>query len=351
MHTPIKIALAPMEGLVDAPMRAALTQVGGVDWCVTEFIRVTQSVLPTRTYQRLAPEMANDWRTRSGTPLHVQFLGSDADFLAANAERAAALGAREIDLNFGCPAKSVNRHRGGAVLLDEPELLHAIVHAVRAATPASVRVTAKMRLGYMDKSRMLECAQALDDAGAAQIVVHARTKAEGYKPPAHWHCIARIREVVKAHVIANGEIWTVEDYWQCRRESGCDDVMLGRGLVAKPDLALQIRASVAGDVAGHHGGLHNALDYDKPYDSSITLASDNTLASANALTWGIIYNAVREFHAQSSALLEPMPAAGRLKSWLAHLRHTYPEAEALYQSVRAQKTVAALPPLQEGDST
>lgn len=328
MHTPIKIALAPMEGLVDAPMRAALTQVGGVDWCVTEFIRVTQSVLPARTYQRLAPEMSNDWHTRCGTPLHVQFLGSDPAFLAANAARAAALGAREIDLNFGCPAKSVNRHRGGAVLLDEPELLNEIVRAVRAATPETVRVTAKMRLGYMDKSRMLECAQALDEGGAAQIVVHARTKAEGYKPPAHWHCIARIREAVNAHVIANGEIWTVADYWQCRRESGCADVMLGRGLVAKPDLALQIRASLAGASQAHE-------------QASLTGRLDN------ALDWSVIYNAVRIFHAHTSELLEPMPAAGRLKSWLAHLRHTYPEAEALYQHVRMQKTVASLPPLNE----
>lgn len=313
MNTPIKIALAPMEGLVDAPMRAALTAVGGIDWCVTEFIRVTQSVLPARTYQRLAPELANDWHTASGTPLHVQFLGSDPAFLAENAARAAALGAREIDLNFGCPAKSVNRHRGGAVLLDEPELLHEIVSTVRAATPSSVRVTAKMRLGYMDKSRMLDCAQALDSAGAAQIVVHARTKAEGYKPPAHWHCIAQIREVVnQAHVIANGEIWTVEDYWQCRRESGCDDVMLGRGLVAKPDLALQIRASMAG-----HAEV--------------------------SLGWPAIYEAVRVFHAHSCELLAPIPAAGRLKSWLAHLRHTYPEAERLYQQVRQMKQVDALP--------
>lgn len=313
MNTPVKIALAPMEGLVDAPMRAALTAVGGIDWCVTEFIRVTQSVLPARTYQRLAPEMNNDWHTASGTPLHVQFLGSDPAFLAENAARAAALGAREIDLNFGCPAKSVNRHRGGAVLLDEPELLHEIVSTVRAATPTTVRVTAKMRLGYMDKSKMLDCARALDSAGAAQIVVHARTKAEGYKPPAHWHCIAQIREVVRdAHVIANGEIWTVEDYWQCRRESGCDDVMLGRGLVAKPDLALQIRASLAGHA-----------------DTS--------------LGWPAIYEAVRVFHAHSSELLAPVPAAGRLKSWLAHLRHTYPEAEQLYQQVRQMKLVDELP--------
>lgn len=315
MPSPVKIALAPMEGLVDAPMRAALTQMGGVDWCVTEFIRVTQSVLPARTYQRLAPEMDNDWRTPCGTPLHVQFLGSDPDFLAANAARAAQLGAREIDLNFGCPAKSVNRHRGGAVLLDEPELLHTIVSAVRAATPPSVRVTAKMRLGYLDKSRMLECAQALDAGGAAQIVVHARTKVEGYKPPAHWQYIARIREAVKAHVIANGEIWTVEDYWQCRRESGCDDVMLGRGLVAKPDLALQIRASIEGH-------------------------------AAQALGWAAVHEALQMFHRRSCELLAPLPAAGRLKSWLAHLRHTYAEAEELYQLLRTQKTVASLPPLQ-----
>lgn len=303
-----------MEGLVDAPMRAALTAVGGIDWCVTEFIRVTQSVLPTRTYQRLAPEMDNDWHTASGTPLHVQFLGSDANFLAENAARAAALGAREIDLNFGCPAKSVNRHRGGAVLLDEPELLHQIVSAVRAATPTQVRVTAKMRLGYLDKSRMLDCARALDAAGAAQIVVHARTKAEGYKPPAHWHCIAQIVEVVQAHVIANGEIWTADDYWQCRRESGCADVMLGRGLVARPDLALQIRSVLDGH-------------------------------SAEPLGWEPIYNAVRVFHDHSLTLLEPMPAAGRLKSWLAHLRHTYDGAEALYQWARTQKIVAPLPPI------
>ncbi|CBL47146.1 Dihydrouridine synthase [gamma proteobacterium HdN1] len=303
------IALAPMEGLVDAPMRAALTAMGGVDWCVTEFIRVTQSVLPTRTYQRLAPELEQQWKTASGTPLHVQFLGSDPEFLAANAVRAAKLGAKEIDLNFGCPAKAVNRHRGGAVLLEEPELLNTIVTAVRAAVPEPIKVTAKMRLGYLDKSLMLDCARALDEAGAARIVVHARTKAEGYRPPAHWHCIAQIADVVRAPVMANGEIWTVEDYLQCRRESGCNDVMLGRGLVARPDLALQIRTALLGE--------HQAPS-----------------------SWDPIFAAVQVFYQHSLAQLNPTAAAGRLKSWLAHLRHTYPEASELYQQVRTQKVVA-----------
>lgn len=308
----MKIALAPMEGLVDAPMREALTAVGGIDWCVTEFVRITQSVLPPRTYRRVAPEMEQQWKTTSGTPLHVQFLGSDPQFLAENAVQAAALGAREIDLNFGCPAKTVNRHRGGAALLKEPELLNAIVSAVRKATPADVKVTAKMRLGYLDKSLMLDCARALDDGGAGHIVVHARTKVEGYRPPAHWACIAQVREVVQAQVIANGDIWTVEDYLQCRRESGCEDVMLGRGLVARPDLALQIRATVAGE-------------------------------DATPLPWSALQSIIEGFYARVSEEICAAHAPGRLKSWLAHLRRSYPQAEALYQDIRTQKLLASVP--------
>lgn len=308
----MKIALAPMEGLVDAPMREALTRVGGIDWCVTEFVRITQSVLPPRTYRRVAPEMEQQWKTTSGTPLHVQFLGSDPQFLAENAVQAAALGAREIDLNFGCPAKTVNRHRGGAALLKEPELLNAIVSAVRKATPADVKVTAKMRLGYLDKSLMLDCARALDDGGAGHIVVHARTKVEGYRPPAHWACIAQVREVVQAQVIANGDIWTVEDYLQCRRESGCEDVMLGRGLVARPDLALQIRATIAGE-------------------------------DATPLPWSALQSIIEGFYARVSEEICAAHAPGRLKSWLAHLRRSYPQAEALYQDIRTQKLLASVP--------
>jgi tRNA-dihydrouridine synthase C len=147
-----------MEGLLDHTLRDMLTRVGGVDLCVSEFIRVTNTVLPRRAFIRVAPELLNQSRTVAGVPVRVQLLGSDPDYLAANAAALAQLGPAGIDLNFGCPAKTVNQHRGGAVLLDEPELVGQIVAAVRRAVPAHIPVSAKMRLGYNDDSRAEACA-------------------------------------------------------------------------------------------------------------------------------------------------------------------------------------------------
>ena len=90
----------------------------------------------------------------SCTPIHIQLLGSDAQLMAENAAYAAELGAPAIDINFGCPAKTVNSHRGGSVLLDEPEVMYEIISAVRRAVPAHLPVSAKIRLGYTDTSRM-----------------------------------------------------------------------------------------------------------------------------------------------------------------------------------------------------
>lgn len=292
-----------MEGLVDAPLRAVLTRIGGIDGCVTEFVRVSGNRLPTRTFRRLAPEWQQGWKTAAGVPVKVQLLGSDPESLADNAAVAVALGSPAIDLNFGCPAKGVNRHRGGAVLLQEPELLQRIVQAVRQRVPAGIPVTAKMRLGYEDKSLALDCACALVSGGASELVVHARTKLEAYRPPAHWAWIARIREVVSVPVVANGEIWTVEDFLRCRSESGCEAVMLGRGLVAQPDLALQIRAALAGTAC-------------PPW------------------AWPQIEKLLPEFYRQVRLQFTADGASGRLKQWLGYLRRTYPEADSVFKAIR-----------------
>ncbi|MBU1283537.1 MAG: tRNA-dihydrouridine synthase family protein [Gammaproteobacteria bacterium] len=301
----MQIALAPMEGLVDEILRDVLTQVGGIDWCVTEFIRVTERVLPVGSYEKLAPELFSGAQTASGTPLRVQFLGSDPACLADNAAYACTLGAPVIDLNFGCPAKTVNKSRGGAVLLKEPELLHAIVREVRRAVPAAIPVTAKMRLGFDHKDYALECAQALADGGAAQIVVHARTKVEGYKPPAHWEWVARVQEVVKVPVFANGEIWTLDDWRRCREVSGVEDIMLGRGLVARPDLALQIAAAKAGQ-------------------------------EVVAMSWAELQPLLADFWLQARRKMSPRYAPGRLKQWLAMLTRSYPEATELFNLLRRE---------------
>jgi len=133
------LLLAPMEGLLDHLLRDTLTRAGGVDRCVSEFIRVTGTLLPERAFLRVVPELANGGRTAAGVPVRAQLLGSDPVCLAENAARLAGLGPAGIDLNFGCPAKVVNRHGGGAALLQDPELLMRIVGAVRRAVPAAMR--------------------------------------------------------------------------------------------------------------------------------------------------------------------------------------------------------------------
>lgn len=293
------ILLAPMEGLLDFMLRDVLTRVGGIDRCVSEFIRVTDMLLPNRVFTRIVPELLNGGRTPAGTPVRAQLLGSDPVCMAENAARLAALGPEGIDLNFGCPAKCVNRHRGGAVLLDEPELLHEIMATVRRAVPARVPVSAKMRLGYMDDSRTLECAQALVAGGAEELVIHARTKADGYKPPAYWDRIAAVRAAVGVRVVANGEIWTAADARACQEQSHCTDLMLGRGMVADPGLALAIRAP-----------------------------------GAAPLEWEQLLPLMQGFFGVVRGNVAPRHQAGRLKQWLHYLRRRYPEAEEAYQRVR-----------------
>ncbi|WP_417595304.1 tRNA dihydrouridine synthase [Oceanospirillum sp.] len=236
-----RIALAPMEGVVDAGVRQLISEIGGVDFCVTEFMRVTTELQPRRAFMRICPELLTASQTPQGTPVHFQLLGSDPQLLAAHAEKAAALGAQVVDLNFGCPAKTVNRHKGGAVLLQTPELIHDIVTACSkalAATPA--RLTAKMRLGYEDTRQAYDNLSAIEEGGATELVVHARTKTDGYKPPAHWQWLDKLRAVSHIPIIGNGEIWSPDDYWRCRDVSGCTDLMLGRGLLADPYLARRI---------------------------------------------------------------------------------------------------------------
>lgn len=290
-----------MEGLTDPIMRDVLTSVGSFDWCVTEFIRVTDSILPDHIYHTYCPELLTNGKTAAGTPVHVQFLGNNPDMLAANAAKVAVMGAPAIDMNFGCPAKTVNRHRGGSVLLDEPEVVYELVKAVRDAVPAHIPVSAKMRLGYMDRNFMLENAHAIEDAGAAWVTVHARTKADGYTPPAFWDQLRPIREALKINVIANGEIWNNADAKQCQLESGCEDLMIGRGAVTTPDLTQCIRQN-----------------------------SDQPL-----LSWqDLLQLQIRFIHGPAKTEIGML---GRYKQWLGMMSKHYPEAKALWDEIKRLK--------------
>ncbi len=235
------LLLAPMEGVVDAVNRQLITSLGAADLCVTEFVRVVSTLLPPRIFHQYCPELQNGSRTPSGTPVLVQLLGSDPSAMADNAARAIELGAAGIDLNFGCPAKTVNRNDGGAALLKTPDRVFQVIEAVRSAVDKDFSVSAKIRLGFEHKNQALELAQATESAGASWLVVHARTKMDAYKPPAYWEHLPPLRESLKIPVIANGEVWTSEDYQRCRLISKCDHVMLGRGWIANPGLGLEIK--------------------------------------------------------------------------------------------------------------
>ena len=301
------ILLAPMEGLLDFVLRDILTRVGGVDRCVSEFIRITDQLLPERVFTRIVPELLSGGRTFSGVPVRAQLLGSDPVCLAENAARLASLGPEGIDLNFGCPANVVNRHGGGASLLKEPDTIHAIVRAVRRAVPAHMPVSAKMRLGYLDDSLAVDCALAIANGGASEVVVHARTKAQAYRPPAYWERIADIRAAVNIPVVANGEIWTVEDARRCRAASGCDRLMIGRGAVVDPGLGLAIQADMAGQKTGQ---------------------------KTTAVDWPSLMPLVADFWHIVCTRLDSKARAGRLKQWLNFLRRRFPEAEVAYQALK-----------------
>ena len=343
MNTPVSaptLLLAPMEGLLDFVLRDVLTRVGGVDRCVSEFIRVTGTLLPDKVFYRYLPELHNKGRTLAGTPVRAQLLGSDPASMADNAAHLAALGPEGIDLNFGCPAKVVNRHGGGAALLQEPERIAALVAAVRRAVPAHLPVSAKMRLGFNDASLALECAQAMQAGGACEIVVHARTKADGYRPPAYWEQIPALRAAVAIPVVANGDIWSVQDALRCRAVSGCSALMLGRGMVADPGLAWAIRRADA-DAQGAKGAQDGQDAVWRPLPAGeVGVEGQRRLVPLNpehplpAMGWPDLLPHLADFWRLVCRDLEPRQRAGRLKQWLNLLRRRFPEAELAFQQVR-----------------
>ncbi len=241
------LVLAPMEGVTDARMRAWLTRTGFYDYCVTEFIRVSETALSEKHFKRTVPELSPQEKNQSmsytscGVPVLIQLLGGDPQKLAQTALHAYQAGAIGIDLNFGCPAPTVNRNDGGATLLKYPHRIEAIVRAVRDILPAHVTVSAKLRLGFDDPAAIDENSKRAEQGGAQWITIHGRTKTQGYTRPAYWKPIGKVSQSLSIPVIANGEIWTVDDLKQCQEETQCIHFMIGRGALSNPIAAAQMR--------------------------------------------------------------------------------------------------------------
>jgi tRNA-dihydrouridine synthase B len=217
--------LAPMDGYSDWPFRSLCRSLGSA-MSYTEFVKSEDIV---GLFRRVRAKLTYEEAER---PVTFQIYGDDPDVMLEAALIAQDLGPDVIDINMGCPAKSV-AHRGcGVGLMRAPEKIGQIFN--KLTTKLSIPVTGKMRLGWDDCISYREVARIVEENGAALIAVHGRTKNQGYGGQANWDAIAEVKSLVKIPVIGNGDIKRVADIKRMKDYTGCDAVMIGRGAIANP---------------------------------------------------------------------------------------------------------------------
>ncbi|MEZ8740810.1 tRNA dihydrouridine(16) synthase DusC [Photobacterium swingsii] len=303
----MRVILGPMEGVLDHLMREMLTDINDYDLCVTEFVRIVDQLLPKSVFHRLCPELQQGGKTKAGTPVRVQLLGQDPHWMAENAYRAHQLGSAGVDINFGCPAKSVNKSRGGAVLLKDPEQIYQIVKSVRDAVHPTKPVTAKVRLGWDDPTHCFEIADAVQQAGADEIAIHARTKVDGYKADTiKWDYLGQLRQHLRMPIIANGEVWNYQDGQRCMATTQTDALMVCRGALNLPNLCNVVK----------HNDRH--------------------------MTWTEVLTLLLKYSEYEIKGDKGLYYPNRVKQWFAYLRHEYPQAKALFVDIRSHKKAAPI---------
>lgn len=221
-----RLILAPMDGISTYPFRS-LTRDLGSAISYSEFISANDILHPP-------PNIENHLLFHeSERPMAYQLLDHDPDRLLAAAIRLMQRSPDIIDLNLGCPARQVTSHGAGAALLKEPEKISFIIKSLVRALP--VPVTAKIRLGWDEKSlNHVEIARRLEDAGAALIAVHGRTRSQGYSGAVDWDAIAEVKSAVRIPVIANGNISSPDEVNQILEHTDCEAVMIGRHAIGNP---------------------------------------------------------------------------------------------------------------------
>lgn len=290
-----------MQGVLDPFVRQLLTEVNNYDLCISEFVRVVDQKLPKKAFYRLCPELHHNGFTASGTPVRVQLLGQYPEWLAENAALAIELGSHGVDLNCGCPSKTVNGSNGGASLLKQPELIYRATQAIRQAVPRDFPVSVKVRLGWDCSTHSIEIADAVAQGGATEITIHGRTKTDGYRAERiNWQAIGDIRQRLTIPVIANGEIWDFTSAKKCLEVTACNALMIGRGALNIPNLSHVIKLNIA----------------KMPWSEVLQ----------------ILYKYVNMENKHDSGFYH----IARIKQWLRYLDKEYPEAIALFEILKTE---------------
>lgn len=253
-HTaPHGLFLAPLAGVSDRAFRHVCRE-AGAEYTFSEMVSAKALCYEQKSKRVLKTAPLASVYSRE-MPLAIQLFGCEPDFMAEAAhmiEECSYKGCTSdtppaaIDINMGCPVHKVVSNGEGSALLKDPTLASDIVRAVKNAI--SLPVTVKIRIGW-DKNSInaVEVAKALEEAGAAAIAVHGRTRMQMYAPGVDRESIARVKDAVKIPVIGNGDIYSAEDALSMLRETGCDGVMIARGALGNPWLFSEIRAALDGE--------------------------------------------------------------------------------------------------------
>lgn len=217
--------LAPMDGYSDWPFRSLCRKLGSA-MSYTEFVKVEKILSRSKEpAKRLYFEKAE-------RPITFQIYGDDPDLILEAALKIEPLNPDIIDLNMGCPAKSIADRGAGVGMMPTPE---KIAETFRKLTSAlKVPVTGKIRLGWDTKKNYLEIARIVEQEGGSLIAIHGRTKEQRYSGEADWDAVAEVKQAVSIPVIGSGDVRTVADIQRMKQYTNCDAVMIGRGAIANP---------------------------------------------------------------------------------------------------------------------
>ncbi len=227
-----RVLQSPLSGVTDLVFRRLVRKYAPESMLYTEMVSAKE-IHHLQEIPRIMEIAPNE------QPISIQLFDCRPDFMGEAALKAVLEGAKTVDINMGCPVNKITKKGGGSSLLRQPEVAEAIVKKV--VQSVEVPVTVKTRLGWDESEiNILDFAKRMQNAGAAMLTLHGRTRAQGYNGLANWEWIAKVKEILTIPVIANGDIFSVDAAIKCLEITNADGVMCSRGTLGYPFLVGEI---------------------------------------------------------------------------------------------------------------